>query len=177
MKRLEDILNSSSSQRFYSIIKGNNNTGRPPNKACRYCCRKTVYPEKCNGSDSKSWRYPSSQKCFDCVMVHDGIFDQIRRRKKSKNKKEKDQQLLFPLAIFDITKNIMIGEYSTREKVQFAIDRYQQQSSSSSATQENGKNRKVNMLVVIHYPDYLDFTVCFANTHNILSSEQQQRNP
>ena len=159
MKRLEDILNSSSSQRFHSIIKGNNDTGRPPNKACRYCCRKKVYPEKCDVG--KSWRYPSSQECFDCVMVHDGIFDQInRRRHKSKNKKEKDQQLFFPLTIFDITKNILVGEYSTKEKVQYAIDRYQQQ--SSSAMQTRNKTRKVVDMLVIHYPDYHDFTDYFT---------------
>jgi hypothetical protein len=110
LKTLEEPFNSSS-QRFHSTGKGN--TGRPPNKACRYCSRKKVYPEKCDGgSESKWWRYPSSQECFDCVMVHDGIFDQIRRRKKSKNK-TKDQQLLFPLTIFDTAKNIMVGEYST----------------------------------------------------------------
>jgi hypothetical protein len=164
LKRLEDTFNSSSSQ-LHRIGKRNNNTGRPPNKACRYCCRKKVYPEKFNGgSDSKCWRYPSSQECFDCVMVHDGIFDQIRRRRhKSKNEKEKEQQLFFPLTIFDTTKNIMVGEYNTKEKVQNAIDRYQQ----SSATQKNkNKASKVDMLVVIHYPDYLDFTDCSTNVYS-----------
>jgi hypothetical protein len=155
MKTLEESFNSSS-QRFHST--GKDNTGRPSAKHCRYCCRKKVYPEKCDG-DSKCWRYPSSQECFDCVMVHDGIFDQIRRRrhksKMKKNKKDQQQQLLFPLTIFDITKNIMVGEYSTKEKVQNAIDRYQ-----------SAQNKwKVNMLVV-HYPDYLDFTDCFTNFYS-----------
>jgi hypothetical protein len=157
MKTLGDTLNSSS-QRFHSTGKGN--TGRPPNKACRYCCRKKVYPEKCDGGGK--WRYPSSQECFDCVMVFDGIFDQIRRHKSMKYQ----HPLSFPLTIFDITKNVMVGEYSTKEKVQYAIDRYQQQSSSSSATQENkNKTRKVDMLV-IHYPDYRDFRDCFTNVYS-----------
>jgi hypothetical protein len=76
--------------------------------------------------------------------------------------KYQQHPLSFPLTIFDITKNVMVGEYSTREKVQFAIDRYQQ--SSSSATQTKNKTSKVDMLV-IHYPDYRDFTDCFTNVY------------
>jgi hypothetical protein len=128
---------------------------RPVNKTCEYCSRKNIYPEKQGGN----WVFPRILECFDCVMVHDGIFDQIRtRRRKSKNEKKKNQQqqVLFPLTIFDTTKNIMVGEYSTREKVQYAIDRYQQ----------SAQNKwKVDMLV-IHYPDYLDFTDCFTNVYS-----------
>jgi hypothetical protein len=91
----------------------------------RYILR-NVMVVKANGRG-----YPSSQECFDCVMVHDGIFDQIRRRSKSM---KYQHPLSFPLTIFDTTKNIMVGEYSTKEKVQYAIDRYQQ--SSSLATQK-----------------------------------------
>jgi len=87
---------------------------------------------------------------------------------KNKDEQQQQQQLLFPLTIFDTTKNIMVGEYNTKEKVQYAIDRYQQSSSSSSlsATQTRNKTRKVDMLVVIHYPDYYDFTDCFTNVYS-----------
>jgi hypothetical protein len=140
---LEDTFNSS---QVHRIEKGN--TGRLPNKACRYCCRKKVYPEKWYGK----WRYPNSQECFDCIMVFDGRFDQIRRNKPTK--KNHQHPLSFPLTIFDITKNVIVGEYNDKEKTQYAIDRYQSKQ----------KKMKVDVLVT-HYPNYYDFTGCFTNTH------------
>src|SRR5690349_9292169 len=124
----EDIANSN------PIIK---TTNRHPNKTCEYCGRKNIYWEKQG--------FPSILECFDCIMVHDGLFDQIRGRKPKKNNDDNNsQQLLFPLTIFDITNNVVVGEYGNKGKIQNAIDRYQ--------LKQKGKVK----ISVIHYPDYYD---------------------
>jgi hypothetical protein len=70
-------------------------------------------------------------------------------------KRNRQHQLLFPLTIFDTTKNIMIDEYNTKENTQYAIDRYQSKQNKY----------KVNILVT-NYPAYYDFTDFFTNVYS-----------
>jgi hypothetical protein len=124
--------------------KGKANVVRPANLICVRCRRKRIRPEK---SSAGLWRYPRALECFNCVMVHEVLFNEITRHKPNK----KGRNLLFPPNVLDITNNAAIGEFTDKEKIQQAIDRYQE-----------GKLR-VDILVV-HFPYYYDFTDYFKNT-------------
>lgn len=103
--------------------KDNNNREkrRPPNKFCRYCCRKKVYPEKYCGE----WGYPSKQTCFDCVMLYDGEINYTNEGKSRDEDEKEENALKFPLTILDTANEIFVGQYNSKRKTQQAIDRYQ----------------------------------------------------
>jgi hypothetical protein len=132
--------------------KDNNNRERrrrPPNRFCRYCGRKKVYPEKYCGE----WGYPSKQTCFDCVMLHDGQISYTNEGK-SRDKEEEDEKALkFPLTILDTANDIFVGQYNSKRKTQQAINRYQI------------KRRTKKISVIHHAADCIsDFTDRFRNT-------------
>jgi hypothetical protein len=70
-------------------------TGRPPNKTCVSCNRKSVYPEKMFGD----WFYPRVQVCFDCLMIQNNRYDKVRSRKVLGKMKDR-VELLFPLSVY-----------------------------------------------------------------------------
>jgi hypothetical protein len=129
---------------IYVPASGKGNIDRPPNLTCRYCTRKKVYPQR----EGRVWRYPAERLCFDCTMRQHPMFDEIRKRRP---RKAKSLSRAFPLTIMDITNNVLVGEYDTKDKIQKAIDRYRQRKSRAS-------------IIVINYPDYYDFTSYFINT-------------
>ncbi len=130
--------------------KGNSNRERrrPPNKFCRYCGRKKVYPEIYCGE----WGYPSKQTCFDCVMLRDGEISYANEGKSRDQDEEEENALQFPLTILDTANDIFVGQYNSKRKTQQAINRYQ-------------INKKLKKISVIHPADCRsDFTDRFRNT-------------
>jgi hypothetical protein len=119
--------------------------GRPPNKTCLICSRKSIYPEK----DFGDWFYPREQTCFDCIMIRRGRFDKIRVRKLPEKIKDR-AYLLFPLTVYDASNNTKIGEYQTKQEVLVAVDKYKQERKSRAK------------ILVIHYPTYYNFTDYFT---------------
>jgi hypothetical protein len=140
-----------------SPVRGTSNNNRerrrPPNKFCRYCGRKKVYPEIYCGE----WGYPSKKTCFDCVMLHDGQISYTNEGKsRDRDEEEEENALKFPLTILDTANNIFVGQYNSKRKTQQAINRYQ----------IKGKDKKLNKISVIHHAaDCIsDFTDRFRNT-------------
>jgi hypothetical protein len=121
--------------------------GRPPNKTCLICGRKSIYPEKAFGD----WFYPREQICFDCLMISRSRFDMIRARKLP-GKMNDRAKLLFPLTVYDTSNNTKVGEYHTKQDVLDAVDNYKQERKSRSK------------ILVIHYPTYYNFTDYFTGT-------------
>jgi hypothetical protein len=132
--------------------RGNNNRERrPPNKFCRYCGRKKVYPEKyCD-----EWGYPSKKTCFDCVMLRDGETSYGNEEKA--REKDEENALKFPLTILDTTNDIFVGQYNSKRKTQQAIDRYQI---------KRRTKKLMKKISVIHHAanSRYDFTDRFRNT-------------
>jgi hypothetical protein len=95
--------------------------GRPPNKFCLRCNRKSIYPEKM----FDDWFCPREQICFDCLMISRSQFDKIRARKLPGKMSDK-AELLFPLTAYDTSNNTKIGEYHNKEDVLAAVDKYKQ---------------------------------------------------
>jgi hypothetical protein len=125
-------------------IKIFGNQGRPPNKTCIQCNRKTVYPEKVFGD----WFYPREQTCFDCIMVRCNRYDKIRARKLPEKMKDR-ADLLFPLTVYDTSNNTKVGEYHTKQEVLVAVDKYKQRKSRAK-------------ILVINYPTFYNFTDYFT---------------
>jgi hypothetical protein len=119
--------------------------GRPPNKTCLGCGRKSIYPEKLFGD----WAYPREQTCFDCLMIGCSRYDQIRPRKPSSKMSDK-AELLFPLTIVDISNNTNIGKYHNKEDVLVAVEKYKQERKSRAR------------ILIIHYPTFYNFTDYFT---------------
>jgi hypothetical protein len=119
--------------------------GRPPNKTCLICGRKSIYPEKMFGD----WAYPREQICFDCLMIGCSRYDQIRPRKPPSKMSDK-AELLFPLTVVDTSNNTKIGEYQNKEDVLAAADKYKQERKSRAK------------ILVIHYPTFYNFTDYFT---------------
>ena len=117
-------------------------TGRPSNKTCLGCGRKSIYPEKLFGD----WAYPREQTCFDCLMIRCNRYDKIRCRKLSGKMSDK-AELLFPLTVYDTSNNTRVGEYHTKQDVLTAVDRYKQERKSRAK------------IFVIHHPTYYNFTL------------------
>ena len=90
--------------------------GRPPNKTCLICGRKSIYPDK----DFGDWFYPREQTCFDCLMIGCNRFDKIRARKLP-GKMNDTAELLFPLTVYDTSNNTKIGEYHNKQDVLAAV--------------------------------------------------------
>ena len=131
----------------------NNRERRPPNRFCRYCGRKKVYPEKY----CRQWGYPGKQTCFDCVLVRDGEISYTNEGKsRDKVDEEKENALKFPLAILDIANDIFVGQYNSKRKTQQAINRYQ----------IKRRTKKLKKISVIHSAAdrRSDFTDRFRNT-------------
>lgn len=122
--------------------------GRPPNKTCLRCSRKTIYPEKMFGD----WSYPRVQICFDCIMMFDcNRYDKIRARKLPEKMKDR-ADLLLPLSVYDTSNSTKIGEYHTKQEVLAAVDNYKQERKSRA------------QILVIHYPTFYNFTDYFIGT-------------
>ena len=121
--------------------------GRPPNKFCLRCNRKSIYPEKMFGD----WFYPRQATCFDCLMIDCSRYDQIRPRKPP-SKMSDIAELLFPLTVVDTSNNTKIGEYNTKLEILSAVDKYKQERKSRAK------------ILVTHYPNYYDFTDYFTGT-------------
>jgi capsule polysaccharide modification protein KpsS len=128
--------------------KRDGNIGRPPNRVCKVCGRKRVYPEK--GSRHGGWRYPLKPICFDCLMIQNSLFEHIRTRKLPR-KMDDNAKLLFPLIVFDTNSNTTVGQYKTKEEVLSAVAKYQTE----------GKSR--SRILVIHHPTYYDYTDYFIS--------------
>lgn len=125
------------------------NIGRPPNKVCKVCRRKSVYPEK--GSRHGGWRYPLKSVCFDCLMIENNLFEHIRARKLPR-KMDDNAKILFPLIVFDTISSVIVGQYETKQEVLSAVAKYQ----------NDGKSR--SRILVINYPSYYDYTDYFIST-------------
>jgi hypothetical protein len=126
-------------------------TGRPLNKTCLGCGRKTIYPEKMFGD----WFYPREQTCFDCLMIGCSRYDQTRARKppaKMSNRTE----LLFPLTVVDTSNNTKLGEFHNKEEVLAAVDKYKQERKSRAK------------ILIIHCPTFYNFTDYFTGTRQSL---------
>jgi hypothetical protein len=122
--------------------------GRPPNRTCLRCDRKSIYPEKVFGD----WFYPRQQICFDCIMMFDcNRHDKIRARKLPEKMKDR-ADLLFPLTVYDTSNNTKVGEYHMKEEVLAAVDKYKQERKSRAR------------ILVIHYPTFYNFTDYFTGT-------------
>jgi hypothetical protein len=119
--------------------------GRPPNKFCLRCNRKSIYPEKM----FDDWFYPSEQICFDCIMIRRSRFDKIRARKLP-GKMNDRAELLFPLTVYDTSNNTKIGEYHTKQDVLVAVDKWKQERKSRAK------------ILVFHYPTFYNFTDYFT---------------
>jgi hypothetical protein len=98
------------------------NQGRPHNKSCLNCGRKTIYPEKKLGD----WFYPREQTCFDCLMIRRSRFDKTRARNLP-GKMSDRAELLFSLTVYDTSNNTKVGEYHNEEDVLAAVDKYKQE--------------------------------------------------
>jgi hypothetical protein len=122
-------------------------TGRPPNKTCLQCGRKTIYPEKMVGD----WFYPSQEICFDCIMISCNRFDKIRARRLPENMKDR-AQLFFPLTVYDTSNHTKVGEFHNKEDVLAAVNKYKQERKSRAK------------ILVIHYPTYYNFTDYFTGS-------------
>jgi hypothetical protein len=157
-----DYSNMAKTNSLNSDIRGKANSGnrerrRPPNKFCRHCGRKKVYPEKYCGE----WGYPGKQTCFDCIMLRDGEIgytnEEKSRDKDNKEQEERENALKFPLTILDTTNDIFVGQYNSRRKTQQAINRYQ--------IRRRTKALEKKISVLHHATDYSsDFTDLFRNT-------------
>ena len=119
--------------------------GRPPNKTCLICSRKSIYPEK----DFSDWFYPREETCFDCIMVRCNRCDKIRARKLPEKMKDR-ADLLFPLTVYDTSNNTKIGEFYNKQDVLAAVEKYKQERKSRAK------------ILVIHYPTYYNFTDYFT---------------
>jgi hypothetical protein len=129
------------------LNKRDGNIGRPKNKVCKICGRKSIYPEK--DPLFGGWRYPLKPICFDCLMMQDNLFEHIRARKLPR-KMNDTAELLFPLVIFDTTSNTVVGKYNTKQEVLLAVEKYR----------EEGKSRA--KILVLYYPRYYDYTDYFT---------------
>jgi hypothetical protein len=109
------------------LNKSDGNIGRPQNKVCKICGRKKIHPEK--DYLRGGWRYPLKPICYDCLMMQNSLFEHIRARKLPR-KMNDNAKLLFPLVIFDITSNTVVGKYNTKQEVLSAIAKYQEEGKS-----------------------------------------------
>jgi capsule polysaccharide modification protein KpsS len=121
------------------------NQGRPPNRTCLSCGRKSIYPEKVFGD----WFYSREQTCFDCIMIRSNRYDKIRARKLPEKIKDR-ADLLFPLTVYDTSNNTKIGEYLNKEDILAAVEKYKQERKSRAK------------ILVIHYPTFYNFTDYFT---------------
>jgi hypothetical protein len=100
--------------------------GRPPNKTCLICGRRSIYPEK----DFGDWFYPREQTCFDCLMIRCNRYDKIRSRRLP-GKMNDRAELLFPLTVVDTSNNTKIGEYHNKQDILAAVEKYKIKSKDS----------------------------------------------
>lgn len=129
--------------------KRDGNIGRPPNKVCKLCKRKSVRPKRAERHGA--WRYPIKPICFYCLMIQEKIYSEIKG-KKIPRKMDDNAKLLFPLIVYNTTKNEMVGRYNSKEDVLSAVAKYQNQDELQSR------------ILIIHYPTFYDYTDYFIST-------------
>src|SRR5688500_8150009 len=74
-------------------VPGHSCGERPPNRVCEVCGRKAIPPEKRGGK----WVFRLVQKCDNCVMFENKLFDEIKKRKGILPRSLKESEAVFPL--------------------------------------------------------------------------------
>lgn len=84
-------------------------------------------------------------------MIQEKLYSDIKA-KKIPRKMDESAKLLFPLIVYDTTKNVIVGQYENKEDVLSAVAKYQNQDKFQSR------------ILVIHQPTYYDYTDYFIST-------------
>ena len=84
-------------------------------------------------------------------MIQERIYSEIKG-KNIPRKMDESAKLLFPLIIYDTTKNVIVGKYENKEDVLAAVAKCQNQDESQSR------------ILIIHYPTFYDYTDYFIST-------------
>ena len=86
---------------------------RPANKICPVCQRKTLAPE----GGPNHWRFPPKKLCYSCINLLHGNISDIKTNKKILVKSVKQSEAIFPLYIFDLDMNQIVGKFNDFESV------------------------------------------------------------
>jgi len=91
------------------------------NEVCRVCHKNNIRAEKMGDH----WGYSSELVCFDCLKVEEGSLSEI-----SGHKPRKDE-IQLPVSVLDKKNNKFVGTFSSKDRAQEAIDRFQQYTHTS----------------------------------------------